>query len=117
MTAENTDNPGTKSDYVPFRIDTSVPLVEAERLPLFYIDDTEYTGPKTVSGPTALKALQWLAEKGQQYAAYKVLIDCIGQEAYDTLTGCEQLTLEQVRSMVNKISDLYFGQALEALGE
>jgi hypothetical protein len=103
--------------YTPFRIDTSKPPVEAERIDLFWIDDRPYTAPAEVSGPTALKALQWLAQQGAQYAAYMVLIDCIGQEAYDDLTNCEHLTLEQVRDMVQKITDLYFGQTLDALGK
>jgi len=104
-------------DYVPFRIDTSKPPVESDRFPLFYIDDVEYTGPVQVSGTTALKALQWVADRGSQYAAYHTMIECIGQEAYDALVGCPQLTFQQTRDLVTKISDLYFGQAMQALGE
>lgn len=103
--------------YTPFRIDTTYPPVETERIELFWIDDRCYDAPATVSGPTALKALQWLAQQGPQYASYMVLIDCIGQEAYDDLTKCEHLTLDQVRDMVEKITDLYFGQTLDALGK
>lgn len=116
MATENTTKTDTEPGYVPFRIDTSKPAVEADRIELFWIDDKVYTAPAQVSGATALKALQWLGDKGAQYAAYRVMIECIGQEAYDALTECPQLTFDEVRSMVNKVSDLYFGQAMEALG-
>jgi hypothetical protein len=117
VSGKNAPDPTTSGDYVPFRIDTSKPPIEAERLALFYIDDVEYTGPVRVSGATALKALQWVAERGTQYAAYHTMVECIGQEAYDALTECPQLTFEQTRDLVSKISNLYFGQAMEALGE
>lgn len=111
---DETDKPGA---YVPFRIDTSKPAVEAERIALFYIDDREYSGPARVSVGTAIKALEIAATQGVQAAAWHCLVSSIGQEAIDALTECEHVTFEQAQSLMTKISDMYFGQALEIAGK
>jgi hypothetical protein len=107
----------TQSEYVPFRIDTSKPPVESERMALFYIDEKEYTGPVKVSAMTAMKSLEWLANRGPEYAAYKVMIECIGQEAFDALANCAQLEFADAQKLVQQISDTYYGQARKITGE
>lgn len=113
----NQEKSGTTDSYVPFRIDTSQPAVEADRIPLFYIDDKEYTGPARVSVGTALKALEIAATQGITAGAWHCLIESIGQDAYDDLIACEQVTFDQAQNLMTKISDMYFGQAMELSGK
>lgn len=113
----NQEKSGSTESYVPFRIDTSQPPVETDRIPLFYIDDKEYTGPSRVSVATALKALEIAATKGITAGAWHCLIESIGQDAYDDLIACEHVTFEQAQGLMTKISDMYFGQAMELSGK
>lgn len=114
---KNQEKSGTTDGYVPFRIDTSQPPVETDRIPLFYIDDKEYTGPARVSVGTALKALEIAATQGITAGAWHCLIESIGRDAYEDLTACEHVTYEQAQALFSKISDMYFGQAMELAGK
>lgn len=111
-----TENPATDG-YTPFRIDTSKPPVDAERIPLFYIDDREYTGPKQIPGGLALQALQVTVHQGRAAGAYFCMEEAIGKEAVDDLLNCKQLTYEQARDFLTQISAMYYGQAMELTGK
>lgn len=111
------DETGTRSGYVPPRIDTSAPAVEQERMPLFYIGDQEYTGPVRVSASTALRALEISATKGNAAGAFHCLIEAIGEEGYQALVDCPQLTYEDAREVLTEISARYYGQALALAGK
>lgn len=103
--------------YTPFRYQPDAPAVEQERMPLFYMGDTEYTAPKRVSAPTALQALQDAATKGIPYATYRVVVDSIGEEAYKLLTESPQVPYEEAQEMITRLGRLYFGQAMELAGK
>lgn len=105
--------------YVPLRIDTTGPKVEEERIPLFYIDDEEFTGPARISAATALKALEVAYENSVPAAAFWCLIEAIGEDGYKALTerAAEYMEFEQAQDLMNKIKDMYFGQALDVAGK
>lgn len=103
--------------FEPIRVDTSAPPVEEERMPLFYLGETEYTGPVHVSAATALEALEIAATKGTAAATYHCLIKAIGEHGYKDLTGCPQLTFDQARDLCTQIGTMYFGQAVGVAGK
>lgn len=114
-------SPGTpdapEDGYTPFRIDTSKPPVQSERMTLFYIDDREYTGPKQISGGLALRALQVTVTQGSAAGAYYAMEQAIGKEAVEDLLACDQLTYEQARDFLSRISAMYYGQAMGITGK
>lgn len=105
------------ANYTPFRYDPDAPAVEAERMALFYMGEKEYTAPKRVSAPVALKALQNAAEKGIPYATYQVVLDAIGEEAFGVLTDSHQVPYEEAQAMITQLGRVYFGQAMELAGK
>ena len=117
MAESSTRETGIPGGYTPPRIDTNKPPVEAERMPLFYIGDTEYTGPVHVTAATALEALDVAYHKGDAAAAYHCMIASMGEQAYKDLVACPQLTVEEARTIISKISAMYFGQAVSIAGK
>ena len=107
----------SENSFTPVRIDTSGAPVEQKVIPLFYLGETEYTGPEHVSARTALTALEVAAEKGNAAAAYHCLIECIGQDAYRALVDCPQLTFAQAQEILTNITAMYFGQATSVAGK
>lgn len=105
------------SGYAPFRYQPDAPAVEVERMPLFYMGDTEYTAPKRVSAPVALKALENAALKGVAFATYQVVLDSIGEDAFKVLTESHQVPYEEAQEMITQLGKVYFGQAMGLAGK
>ncbi|HEU4754005.1 MAG TPA: hypothetical protein VFU47_12925 [Armatimonadota bacterium] len=105
-----------EGDFTPFRIDTSAPPVEAERVPVFYIDDTEYTIPAQVSAATAMQALEIAVTKGPTAAAWHMISEALGEEGIRALQECRHITHEQVRGLFAQIGRIYFGQMEDMVG-
>lgn len=103
--------------YTPFRYSPDAPALEEERMPLFYMGEKEYTAPKRVSAPVALKALQNAAERGIPYATYHVVLDSIGEEAFQVLTESRQVAYAEAQEMITRLGRLYFGQSMELAGK
>lgn len=103
--------------YTPFRYDPEAPALEEERMPLFYMGEKEYTAPKRVSAPTALKALENAARKGVAYATYRVVIDAIGEDAFQVLTDSHQVPYEEAQDMITQLGKVYFGQSMGLAGK
>lgn len=117
-TEEKTPPPGDPwAGYTPFRYQPDAPAVEDERMPLFYMGDTEYTAPRRVSAPVALQALENAALKGIPYATYRVVIDAIGEDAFKVLTDSHQVPYEEAQAMITQLGKVYFGQAMELAGK
>lgn len=105
------------SGYTPYRYDPEAKPVEEERFPLFYMGDTEYTAPRRVSAPAALQALENAATKGIPYATFHLVLDSIGQEAWDILTSSKVVPYPEAQDMVSRLGALYFGQAVALAGK
>ncbi|MEH0586233.1 hypothetical protein QA942_19935 [Streptomyces sp. B21-106] len=85
--------------------------VEEERVPLFYIGDTEYTIPKEIPPGVALQYLRQARESGHELATPPLLIRVLGEGAYMALEQSRAVTEEQLESIVKLIVDLALGQA------
>lgn len=114
---EQTQTTDPWAGYAPFRYSPDAPAVEEERIPLFYMGEKEYTAPKRVSAPVALKAIQNAAVKGIPFATYRVVVDAIGEEAFQVLTDSHQVPYEEAQEMITRLGRLYFGQAMALAGK
>lgn len=111
------ETPPTLIKYEPIRIDTSQPPVDAERMPLFYIDDQEYTAPVRVPANVAIEALEVTYRQGSAAAAYFMLEKAVGKDTIDALTSCPQVTYEQAHSLLQQVGQMYWGQLETLLGK
>lgn len=102
---------GTDSglDFEPIHIaaDEDVP---DERVPLFYIGDTEYTIPKEIPKGVALQYLRHAAERGHELATAPLLVRVLGEDAYEALEQSKGLTDEQLEKIVEIIVNLALGK-------
>lgn len=103
--------------FEPIRIDTSQPPVEVKRIPLFYIDDQEYSAPEQVPAHVAVAALEVVYERGASAAAYFMLEKAVGKETIDALTECPHVTYPQVQAIFQKVGQMYWGQVEDMLGK
>ncbi|MFB7244647.1 hypothetical protein ACFCYX_19565 [Streptomyces populi] len=96
-------------DFEPIRIAADDEVVE-ERVPLFYIGDTEYTIPKQIPRGVALKYLRNASEVGHELATAPLLIRVLGEDAYTALEESRAMTGPQLEQIV----DIIIKQALGA---
>ena len=92
-------------DFEPIRIAANEDVVE-ERVPLFYIGDTEYTIPKRIEPGVALQFLREAREHGRDLATAPLLTRVLGEDAYEALEQSKALTEDQMEWIVNKVLDL-----------
>ena len=105
--AAKTANGGADVGFEPIRIAADDEVVE-ERVPLFYIGDTEYTIPKHIPRGVALQYLRQAGERGHELATAPLLIRVLGEEAYEALEQSKALEDAQLAAIV----DIIVGQAL-----
>lgn len=92
-------------DFEPIRIAADDEVVE-ERVPLFYIGDTEYTIPKEIPPGVALQFLREAREHGRDLATAPLLTRVLGEEAYEALEQSRALTEDQMEWIIDKVLDL-----------
>ncbi|NEE46838.1 hypothetical protein G3M55_19780, partial [Streptomyces sp. SID8455] len=63
--------PAVAEDFEPVRL-TSKPADRAERIVLFYVDDTEYSIPKQVGRNHGLRYLRTMRKQGEALAAQEL---------------------------------------------
>ena len=102
--------------YTPPRIVTTGPKPAEVRMPLFYVDDVEYTAPRFISAPTAIRALRTIALRGPDAGIWEMVEECLSSEALEILTTCEHVSYEDAQHMLQQLGRLYYGQA-QALGK
>ncbi|WP_225825593.1 hypothetical protein [Streptomyces naphthomycinicus] len=103
-------------DFEPVRI-AADDDVEEERLPLFYIGDTEYTIPKDIPPGVALQYLRTAGEMGEQLAAPVLLTRVLGQHAYEALESSRALTDDQLQQIIQIVVDLSLGRGEKKEGK
>jgi len=96
-------------DFEPIRIDADEDVVE-ERVPLFYIGDTEYSIPKMIPTGAALQYLRIAGERGEQFAAPILLTRVLGEDAYQALEESKALEDEQLERIIKIVIDLALGR-------
>lgn len=89
-------------DFEPIRI-AADDEIEEERVPLFYIGDTEYTISKHIPRGVALQYLRHASEVGHEVATAPLLIRVLGEDAYMALEESRAMTGEQLEQIVDII--------------
>ncbi len=98
-------------DFTPVQLSTKAPVVEEERIPIFYVDDVEYTVPKKIPRSLSLKIMRTARLQGDLAASQELMEAVMGEDAYIALMNCESVTDEQLDQISQFINDLAMGQA------
>lgn len=96
-------------DFEPIRIASDEDVPE-ERVPLFYIGDTEYTIPAHIPRGVALKYLRQASDVGHELATAPLLISVLGEDAYMALEESRAMTQDQLDRIVTIIIELALGK-------
>lgn len=92
----------TDGGFEPVRI-TTKETSTAAGIPLFYLDDTPYTIPRTVPRSVVLEYLRLSRTSGELTAAQRILERLLGPAAYEALEQSDEVdddTLEQILNAV-----------------
>lgn len=84
-----------------------------DREPLFSIDDQEYTVPRAIPTNVGLKAMRKVAELGEIAGTQWLMVYLLGQEAWDALEGCLDLTRADLLAIQVVVRDKAFGSLEE----
>jgi hypothetical protein len=101
--------------HEPVRIDSTA-VVEVEREPLFYIDDVEYTIPKTIPANITIRYLQDTYDRGQEYALAAAMREVLGAEAMEALADSESVTDEHMTQIMGIVEKKLMAQMRKSLG-
>jgi hypothetical protein len=88
---------------------TSDPGLAEERVPLFYIDDREYTVAKRPGVNVGLEYLHLSRTSGQEIAIDYLLGKLLGEEGYRALREYDQLTSDQFKQICEVAARLTLG--------
>jgi hypothetical protein len=94
--------------FEPIRIPANADVPE-ERIPVFYIGDTEYTAPAHVPPGVALEYMRVATERGTDVAAGVILTRVLGEDAYRALEQARGLTSGQLNQIVQMVVDKAMG--------
>ena len=101
-------DPGSAGDFEVLRL-TRKPERNEERVPLFYIDDVEYTVVKRPHANVGLKMLELLRTQGEPAAQAYVLGKLLGADGYAALLEYDDLTAEQYAHICQVAARLALG--------
>lgn len=103
--------------FEPIKVNASGPGIESERIPAFIVTknggDKVYTIPKTISGATALQALEIYVMHGQGGLVMWLARHALGEEGMNAVLESEHLTYEAATALVKAIGEQYTGQVKE----
>lgn len=94
--------------FEPIRIPANEDVPE-ERVPIFYIGDTEYTVPAAIPAGVALEYLRVSAAVGPDAASGVILTRVLGEDAYMALEQARGLTGDQLMQIVQLVVDRAMG--------
>jgi hypothetical protein len=101
--------------YEPVKISTAE-VIDEEREPLFFIDETEYTIPKRIRPNIVVQYLQDTYDKGQEFALAAAMREVLGADAMEALAECEAVTDEQMDQLMDIIERKLMAQMKRSLG-
>jgi hypothetical protein len=87
--------PISETEYKVLHLSSDQEGEPEKRVPLFYIDDVEYTVVENPSPTIGLRYLHILGTEGEGQAAYYLLSKMLGEEGYEALMTYDKLTQEQ----------------------
>jgi hypothetical protein len=82
---------------------------DAATVELFSIDGRMYTMPANPPAGVILAYLRTLRTQGEEFANVELLETLIGAEAYTALTSCPTLRAEDLRAIMEVVSDHSLG--------
>jgi len=89
---------------------------EDEGIPLFSIDGVVYTMPSIISAAIALEMLDRLRTESEQQLIGWMLEEVLGTETYNVLKSCDAMTPEQLRAIMDHVSDHVLGSLGKVAG-
>lgn len=101
--------PRSADDFTPVRISTSEPTEAVKQIPLFYIDDQEYTVPAKLPPALGLRYLRDVRDRGSDYATAELLIAALGEEGFDALSECDAIDADQMDSIIEGVIGIAMG--------
>lgn len=106
--AAKTPAPVDIDGFEPIRL-SSAPAAAEVRVPLFYIDDVEYSIPRTVAKSVSLEYLRLARQHGEGIAAQRLLERLLGAEGYEALEQSDTVTDEQIEEICALAVRVTFG--------
>jgi hypothetical protein len=85
---------------------TAKRLEEAERVPIFEIDGTVYDIPNVARADIGLAYVNRVIEEGEDAATANLIIDTMGDDAFEALRGVVGLEPEDWRGIQEKIQGI-----------
>jgi len=76
-----------------------------KRVPLFTIDGVEYSMPAEPPAFVVLAYLKTVREKGDDVAAYELLENMLGEEAYEALRNCKTATVSDLAAITRIVGE------------
>lgn len=104
-----------RQGYEPVKISTA-DVVEEERETLFFIDDAEYTIPKSIRPNITIQYLQDTYDKDQEFALAAAMREVLGADAMEALAECDAVTDEQMDQLMGIVERKLLGQMKRSLG-
>jgi hypothetical protein len=90
---------------------------EQVRVILFYLGETAYTVPKKIPANLMFDMMRVWRRAGPVAAQTFMFEEALEPEALAELSSCEGLTKDDLKSLMQKLSDLYAGDLDEYLGK
>lgn len=106
-TARKTAAARPEPGFEPLRFSSKAPT--EERVPIFYIDDDEYTIPKFISKSYAMNVMDRAREVGMEIAVTEAMEELLGEEGYQALLKCPSISDEDWEKFQTIFRDLVFG--------
>jgi len=91
--------------------------IDKEKIPFFVIGETTYYVPKVIGQNIALKALEVFRNEGDYAIANWLVEEVLGEDAYEALRDCEDITPEDLEWLFDELSKRALGPMEKALGK
>jgi hypothetical protein len=109
--AERKAPPTVAGGFEPLRFSSKAPT--EERVPIFYIDDDEYTIPKFISKSFSLGVMDRAREVGMEIAVTEAMEELLGEDGYQALLKCPSISDDDWTQFQTIFRDLVFGKPEE----
>jgi hypothetical protein len=83
--------------------------LDEDRVPVFSIDDVEYTVPARPRPNISLKFMRNLHDHDEQYAMAALMEDMLGKDGWNALCEFDGLTEEELTDIMDLIQELAMG--------
>lgn len=101
--------------FEPVRIDPAAVPDEAERIPLFFIGEQEYSIPAEMDARSALVAMRLIRSQGLEAAASYMMEEAIGRDAITALIR-SPANNAQIKEILGNVQRMYQGDLEDMLG-